>query len=51
MKKLGDEIRLTLPDEQWENDVMDYRKEFIEMGERLHGAGNLHESEPNGLRE
>ena len=45
MKKLGDEIRLTLPDEQWENDVMDYRKEFIEMGERLHGAGNLHESE------
>ena len=46
MKKLGDEIRLTLPDEQWENDVMDYRKEFIEMGERLHGAGNLHESEP-----
>ncbi len=38
-------LKLKLPTAEHEQQVMDFRREFVENGERTYGAGNLHNVE------
>ena len=40
-----DRLKLILPTPDYESEIMDYRREFIENGERIYGSGGLKHAE------